>query len=282
MAQENNNIVDFALTVANDVKRIRQLIKNIRLMLKKTRLISCIWSYISILLFAFYAFYQGKATEAWTLSYIIFGVCFAMLIANTVLLCMDAKHREQALHVRRWVFHLFHWITAILKIAMTVIVVYGLVMVGTSSSLAVRIVTCLLSVFWLGVTLTIDIFMLAFAIVIRRISKTLQARKKQAIAAVGNAAAVAIGVAANGNPAVIGAVWGVRRLIPVAREKIAAFRKKRATRKKEKKQLKEGTSKKQKAPLIKQKKQKFIMKPKATQKPKNLQTPDKEKTEVLK
>lgn len=226
-----NLVSDFG----DDVKKLRSLYKSIRFWLDKTRIISLVLSYISILLFAFYGFYHGNTTGAWTLSYIIFGVCAAMLIANTVLLCLETRHR-QAEDVRRGVAHVFHWITAILKLAMTVVIVCGLVTLGDTSSLPMRVVFCLLSVLWMGVTLTVDVLMLVFTLFFRYVKDLLNERKDRCVTAFVN---TAVDMAVRNHPIAQGAVLAARLVAPKFRERVAAWRDKH----KQKKALAAGKTK---------------------------------------
>lgn len=208
-----------------DIVKVRMIIKHFGDARRLFTVFSRIWSYISILLFAFYAVYQGISTEAWTVSYIIFGVCFAMLIANTALLCLETRC-EGATRVRRGVMHAFHWITVALKLCMTVIVICGLVALPDAATRPVRVVICLLSVFWMGVTLTVDVLFLTFTLIGRFAVAVFEERKERVVTACVNtakgAARAVVNVVVRKNPIAKGVRWVSGHLPRLRRKRVSA------------------------------------------------------------
>ncbi len=154
--KETYGIRQFATDVVSDIDAVRMIIKTIGRAQRFMRTFSLVWSYISILLFTSYGIYHGATSGKWTFPAIIFGVCACVLVANTVLLCLG-RGKGKSERARQKAMHVFRWITAVLKLAMTAVTVTGLVGMSADDSTALRTVISLLSVFWMGITLTVDV-----------------------------------------------------------------------------------------------------------------------------
>ncbi len=176
----------FVVDMYDDVAAVRMAIKHIGQVQTVARYVSLVWGYISILLFTLYGVYQGFQTQMWGYSIGIFSLCAAMCIINTLLLCLH-KHKG-AEQVRRTVFHVFRIIAAFLKLSMAVVTVVGLMTVAAESSVTLRAVVCIASVFWLGVTLTADVVVFVLQIITDLLKDAVKERVERVQAVVKNTA----------------------------------------------------------------------------------------------
>lgn len=178
-------ILGFAWQTVQDAERIKVLYQIGVKLYAWIRAFGYVWSYISILLFAGYGISHGVQTGQWVFPTAVFCVCGAMLLVNTVLLALSRGDREMARH-RQTALYIFHVLIAMLKIAMSILLVYSLVgMVADEGSLF-RVVFCILTVLWVGVTLATDTLLLFLRIACNFVGDFVADRVEQAKEAVKN------------------------------------------------------------------------------------------------
>ncbi len=178
-------IFGFAWQTVQDIERIKFLYELGVRLYAWIRAFGYVWSYVSILLFAGYGLSHGVQTGQWLFPSVVFGVCGTMLAVNTVLLTLSRGDRE-AERRRQTVLYIFHVLIALLKIAMSTLLVYSLVSVVHDAMLSVRVVFCILTVLWVGVTLAVDTLLLFLRIACNLVGEFIADRVEQAKEAVKN------------------------------------------------------------------------------------------------
>ena len=178
-------VVGFAKQCKTDIDRFKALYALGVKLYAWIRAFGYVWSYISILLFAGYGISHGVQTGQWVFPTVVFCVCGAMLIVNTVLLALSHTDREVERR-RQTALYIFHVLIAMLKIAMSILLVYNLVgMVADEGSLF-RVVFCILTVLWVGVTLATDTLLLFLRIACNFVADFITDRVEQFKEAVKN------------------------------------------------------------------------------------------------
>lgn len=130
---------------------------------------SIVWGYVSIVMFTVYGVLHLIRTGDVVLSAITFSVCGVFLVVNTILLVLRGKSKESR---KRYATakRLFRLVSALLKIAMTAITITSLVGIADDPSIAFRTTWCVLTSFWLGMTVAVDVA----SFIVRRVLKMLK------------------------------------------------------------------------------------------------------------
>ena len=153
---DNYYIPDLIADLKDDACSLKNKLELFEKLRRFFGVFSIVWSYISIALFSVYGALHLYRTGDLILPVITFSVCGVFFIVNTVLLILRGRsengNKRYASAKRA-----FRLISVILKVAMTAITVASLVGMTDDPSVAFRTTWCIVSMFWLGMTVTVDV-----------------------------------------------------------------------------------------------------------------------------
>ncbi|MBQ7227539.1 MAG: hypothetical protein IJX05_03990 [Clostridia bacterium] len=178
-------VSDLVRDLRDDAVALKRAIELFGKLRKFFSVFSVVWSYVTVLLFVGFGVTHLLRTSEVVLPVIAFAVSGVYLIVNTIMLILarTSKERKKQLAKVRKVFRV---ITIVLKLGMIAVTVASLVGVTDDPSVGWRITWCLLSVFWLGITVSVDIATFLVKFVLRTLKEIAEERVRRVKAAVTN------------------------------------------------------------------------------------------------
>lgn len=191
---DNYYIPDLIADLRDDACELKNKLELYEKLRRFFGIFSIVWSYVSIALFTAYGVMHLLRTGEFVLPIISFAVCGIFFIVNTVMLALRGRSEAGGRHYAE-VRRVFRLVTVALKIAMTAITIASLVGIADDPSVGLRTTWCVLSTFWLGMTVAVDVASFFVRRVLRMLKEIAAERVRRAKAAFTNTASDVVKIA---------------------------------------------------------------------------------------